>query len=65
MTTDDAIKHVTACCTVMLRDGRLADALAYCAEQRVDPPQRSLTVESPNAHMLRMKAMEHLSDELW
>jgi hypothetical protein len=64
MVIEDACKHATAC-IAMLEAGKLADALAYCAAQRVDPPQCSLTAESPNAHRLRMKAMEQLSDEAW
>lgn len=64
MSNDEAIKHVTAC-TIMLDAGNLAAALEYCAAQKVDPPQCSLTADSPNAHMLRMKAMDHLSDEAW
>jgi len=62
MVIEDATKHATAC-IAMLEAGKLADALAYCAAQRVDALQCSLTAESPNAHRLRMKAMEHLSDE--
>jgi hypothetical protein len=61
---EDARKYATAC-VAMLEAGKLPDALAYCAQQRVDPPQCSLTAESPNARRLRMKAMEHLSDEAW
>lgn len=49
----------------MLDAGKLADALTYCKAQRIDPPQCSLTAESPNAHRLRIQAMEHLSDESW
>ena len=61
---EDASKHATAC-IAMLESGKLADALDYCAAQRVDPPQCSLTAESPNGHRLRLKAMEQLSDEAW
>lgn len=64
MVIEDANKHARAC-IAMLEAGKLADALAYCAAQRIDPPQCSPTAESPNAHRLRMKAMEHLSDEAW
>lgn len=64
MVIEDASKHATAC-KVMLETGKLAEALAYCAAQRIVPPQCSLTAESPNAHRLRTKAMEHLSDEAW
>lgn len=64
MNNDEATKHATAC-MALLKAGKLAEALAYCAAQRVDPPQCSLTAESPNAHKLRVKAMDHLSDEAW
>lgn len=64
MNVDDAPKHAAACIP-LLDAGKLAEALAYCTDQRIDPPQCSLTAESPNAHKLRMKAMDHLSDEAW
>jgi len=64
MNVEDAPKHAAAC-IALLEAGKLAEALAYCADQRVDPPQCSLIAESPNAHKLRMKAMDHLSDEAW
>lgn len=64
MNTDEANKHA-ASCIKLLDAGNLAAALAYCAAQRVDPPQCSLTADSPNAHRLRAKAMEHLSDPKW
>lgn len=64
MGIEDAKKHATAC-IAMLEAGNLKDALAYCAAQRVEPPQCSLTAESPNARRLRITAMEHLSDEAW
>lgn len=64
MSVEESAKHATAC-KALLDAGKLADALAYCAAQRVDPPQCSLTAESPNAHKLRMLAMNHLSDEAW
>lgn len=61
---DNAGNHADAC-IAMLDAGNLAETLAYCAAQRIDPPQCSLTADSPNAHRLRIKAMEHLSDESW
>lgn len=64
MSIEDATKHATAC-IALLDAGRLADALTYCAAQRVDPPQCSLTAESPNANKLRMLATNHLSDDAW
>lgn len=64
MSIDDATKHATAC-VALLDAGKLAEALTYCAAQRVDPPQCSLTAESPNAHKLRMIEMNLLTDEAW
>lgn len=64
MNPDEAVKHVAACVALLDAD-KLAEALEYCAAQRVEPPQCSLTAESPNAHKLRVKAMGHLSDEGW
>jgi hypothetical protein len=64
MTTEEAIKHANSCIT-LLDAGNLEGALKYCAAQRVDPPQCSLTADSPNATRLRALAMEHLSDSKW
>ena len=64
MTTEEASKHASSCIT-MLDARNLEGALAYCAAQRIDPPQCSLTANSPNANRLRAKAMEHLSDAKW
>lgn len=46
MNIDDANRHATAC-IALLDAGKLAEALTYCSAQRVDPPQYSLTAESP------------------
>jgi hypothetical protein len=46
MNIDDANRHATAC-IALLDAGKLAEALTYCSAQRVDPPQCSLTAESP------------------
>jgi len=64
MKIDDAPKHAAAC-IALLDAGQLAAALAYCTAQHVDPPQCSLTADSPNAQRLRTKAMNHLSEEGW
>lgn len=64
MNIDDASRHATAC-IALLDAGKLAEALIYCATQRVDPPQCSLTAESPNAHKMRMLAMNHLANDAW
>ena len=61
---EDATKHVTAC-IVLFDEGSLAEALVYCAAQRVDPPQCSLTADSPNAHKIRVLAMKHLVSNSW
>lgn len=64
MKIDDANKHATTC-IALLDAGKLAEALTYCATQRVDPPQCSLTADSPNAHKMRILAMEHLANDAW
>lgn len=64
MISDVATKHANSCIE-LLDSGKLEDALAYCSAQRVDPPQCSLTADSTNAHRLRVKAMEHLSNPIW
>jgi len=64
MSNDDATKHATAC-IALLDAGKLADALVYSAAQRVDPPQCSLTADSPNAHRMRVTAMNHLANDAW
>ncbi len=61
---DDALKHSSAC-IALLDGGNLKDALAYCASQRIDPPQCSLTAVSANAENLRLKAMNQLADYGW
>lgn len=41
-----SLRHATAC-IASLDAGKLAEALTYCSAPRVDPPQCSLTAESP------------------
>lgn len=52
-------------CVELLSSNQLAEAIAYCKAQGIDPPQCSLTEESPNAHKLREKAKDMLSDAGW
>lgn len=52
-------------CTKLLTRNQLAEAIDYCKAQGIDPPQCSLTAESPNAQKLREKAKGMLSDESW
>lgn len=59
-----ALKHSNVC-RELLDDNRLADALAYCAAQGVEPPQCSLTADSANADRLRAIAKNMLSDYGW
>lgn len=56
--------HV-ATCTALVSRNQLAEAIDYCKAQGIDPPQCSLTAESPNAHKLREKAKGMLSDLGW
>lgn len=60
-----AAESHTATCTTLLLRNQLAEAIDYCKAQGIDPPQCSLTAESPNAHKLREKAKEMLSDAGW
>ncbi|WP_147373791.1 hypothetical protein [Massilia cavernae] len=61
---NEALKHSNAC-RELLDDERLADAIAYCSAQRVEPPQCSLTADSVNADRLRNLAKNMLSDYGW
>jgi len=61
---ESAGKHAHHCIE-LLNEGRLADALEYCAQQGIEPPKCSLTAESTNAHRLRETAKGMLSDEGW
>lgn len=52
-------------CQTLLTNNQLAEALSYCNSQGVESPQCSLTAQSPNAHKLREKAKDLLSDAGW
>ena len=56
--------HAANCISFLLRD-QLAHAIDYCQSHRIDPPQCSLSAESPNANKLREKAKDMLSDVNW
>jgi hypothetical protein len=56
--------HASNCADLLSRN-QLAEALDYCKAQGIDPPQCSLTAESPNARKLREKAKGMLSDAAW
>lgn len=59
-----AKKHAEASAEIISSQG-LADALDYCKEQGLEPPQCSLTAESQNAEALRTKAKRMLSEVKW
>lgn len=61
---ETAQHHATACIK-LLDENRLADALEYCKNQGIDPPQCSLTAQSGNADRLRNIAMNMLADPRW
>lgn len=63
--SQQAAESHAAHCAAILLNGRLAEALDYCKAQGIEPPQCSLTAESPNAHRLREKAKGMLSDAGW
>lgn len=56
--------HANNCRKLIETDGLLS-ALKYCTVQDVEPPQCSLTANSPNANNLRLKAIRMLSDDKW
>ncbi len=52
-------------CDELIADQGLAVALEYCQNQKIDPPQCSLTATSSNAENLRAKAKCMLSEVKW
>lgn len=44
---DDALEHSNKC-RELLAEGQLADAIAYCSAQRVEPPHVQLDVGAPD-----------------
>ena len=61
---ETAQRHSNACIE-LLNNKRLADALEYCRNQGIDPPQCSLTAQSVNADRLRIIAMNMLANPQW
>ena len=49
----------------IINDKGLSEALEYCSNQNINPPQCSLTAESKSAGMLRDKATRMLCDVKW
>ncbi|MBN8087464.1 DUF3265 domain-containing protein [Vibrio vulnificus] len=49
----------------ILNEKGLAEALEYCRQQGIDPPQCSLTAKSANAENLRNKAKRMISEVKW
>lgn len=43
----------------------LAEAMEFCRSKEIDPPQCSLTAQSLNADLMRMKARRMLSETKW
>jgi hypothetical protein len=58
-------KEFAKTCASIIEDEGLSSAINYCAEQRVDPPQCSLTAKSDNADKMRLLAANMLSDPTW
>lgn len=56
--------NVSTCIKIINRQG-LAEAIEYCKQQEIQPPQCSLTAHSPNAELLRTKTARMLSDSKW
>lgn len=63
-TEKGAIEHSLVCGRI-IDDKGLAAGLEYCQQQGIEPPQCSLTAESANADMLRVKAARMLSETKW
>lgn len=62
--SEGALIHASAC-RELLDNGRLSDALEYCKNQGIEPPQCSLNAQSANADRLRILAMNLLADFGW
>lgn len=56
--------HASKCEELITEQG-LADALEYCQNHKIDPPQCSLTAKSSNAVNLRANAKRMLSEIKW
>jgi hypothetical protein len=52
-------------CAIIIETQGLIDALEYCKKQGEQPPQCSLTAQSANAKMLRVKAKRMLCETKW
>ncbi|MES2262501.1 MAG: hypothetical protein V4724_28595 [Pseudomonadota bacterium] len=52
---ENALKHSNVC-RELLEQGRLADALRYCTNQRIEPPQGLSAAEAANADRMRTLA---------
>lgn len=61
---ETAEQHARHCHSLLTND-QLAEAISYCNSQGVESPQCSLTAQSINAHKLREKAKDLLSDTSW
>ncbi len=51
--------------TKIINEKGLSEALEYCSNQSIDPPQCSLTAQSKNADMQRAKATRMLCEVKW
>ena len=49
----------------ILNEKGLSEALEYCRQQGIDPPQCSLTAKSANAENLRNKAKRMVTEVKW
>lgn len=58
---ESAYNHANACIE-LLDNGRLVDALEYCKNRGIEPPQCSLTAQSANAERLHIVAKNMLAD---
>ncbi len=61
---DEALQHSNRC-RELLGDGLLADALAYCSVQRVEPPHDLARPEALNGHDAHDFVTQMLGDYGW
>lgn len=54
-----------ASCETLIASVGLAEAITFCQDKGIEPPQCSLTAQSLNADLMRMKAMRMLSETKW
>ena len=57
--------YAASCETLLADENGLANAIEFCRGKGIEPPQCSLTAESLNASLMRMKAARMLAETKW